>query len=62
MRHPDYVLSRAQLVEHVWDSEAEHVSNVLEVFIANLHRKLGEPPLIHTVRGSGYQFHVPEDP
>lgn len=61
LRHRGHVLSRAQLVEHVWDFEAEHLSNVLEVFIANLRRKLGEPDLIHTVRGSGYQLRAPED-
>jgi DNA-binding response OmpR family regulator len=60
LRHPGHVLSRAQLVEHVWDFEAEHLSNVLEVFIAHLRRKLGEPELIHTVRGSGYQLRAPE--
>jgi len=61
LRHPGYVLSRAQLVDHVWDFEADHLSNVLEVFIANLRRKLGEPDLIHTIRGSGYQLRAPED-
>jgi DNA-binding response OmpR family regulator len=59
LRHPGYVLSRAQLVEHVWDFEAEHLSNVLEVYIANLRRKLGEPDLILTVRGAGYQLRAP---
>lgn len=61
LRHPDYVLSRSQLVEHVWDFAAEHLSNVLEVFVANLRRKLGEPNLIQTVRGIGYQLRVAED-
>jgi DNA-binding response OmpR family regulator len=61
LRHPGYVLSRAQLVEHVWDFDAEHLSNVLEVFIANLRRKLGQPDLIHTIRGAGYQLRSPED-
>lgn len=61
LRHPGYVLSRAQLVDHVWDFEADHLSNVLEVFIANLRRKLGEPDVIHTVRGAGYQLRAPED-
>jgi DNA-binding response OmpR family regulator len=60
LRHPGHVLSRAQLVEHVWDFAAEHLSNVLEVFIANLRRKLGDPELIHTIRGSGYQLRAPE--
>jgi DNA-binding response OmpR family regulator len=59
LRHPSHVLSRAQLVEHVWDFEAEHLSNVLEVFIGNLRRKLGEPDLIHTVRRAGYQLRAP---
>jgi two-component system, OmpR family, copper resistance phosphate regulon response regulator CusR len=61
MRYPGHVLSRAQLVDHVWDAAADHASNVLEVFIANLRRKLGEPHLIHTVRGSGYQLRLPEN-
>ena len=57
LRYPRQVLSRAVLVEHVWDFEAEHLSNVLEVFIGNLRRKLcarGEPDLITTIRGVGY--------
>jgi DNA-binding response OmpR family regulator len=59
LRHPRQVLSRATLVEHVWDFEADHLSNVLEVFIANLRRKLGEPDLIQTLRGVGYQLREP---
>jgi two-component system OmpR family response regulator len=60
LRYSGYILSRAQLVEHVWDFDAEHLSNVLEVFIANLRRKLGAPEMIHTVRGSGYQLRAPQ--
>lgn len=63
MRHPRHVISRAMLVEHVWDFTADHLSNVIEVFIANLRRKLcaeGEPDLIHTIRGSGYQIREPQ--
>ena len=60
LRHPRQVLRRATLVEHVWDFEAEHLSNVLEVFIANVRRKLGEPEIIHTVRGVGYQLREPQ--
>jgi DNA-binding response OmpR family regulator len=62
LRHPGYILSRTQLVEHVWDFDAEHLSNVLEVFIANLRRKLGSPEMIYTIRGSGYQLRAPETP
>jgi len=59
LRHPRHVLSRTTLVEHVWDFDVEHLSNVLEVFIANLRRKLGEPDYIQTVRGTGYQLREP---
>lgn len=61
LRHPGHLLSRTQLVEHVWDFDADHLSNVLDVYIANLRRKLGEPNLIHTVRGSGYLLRAPEE-
>jgi len=59
MRNPRHVLSRNALVEHVWDFEVEHLSNVLEVFVANLRRKIGPPNLIFTVRGTGYQLREP---
>lgn len=59
LRHPRQVLSRSMLVDHVWDFEAEHLSNVIEVFISTLRRKLGEPEIIHTIRGSGYQLREP---
>lgn len=63
MRHPHQVLSRVVIAEHVWDCEAEHLSNVIDVYIRYLRRKLGEqnePNIIHTVRGSGYQLKEPE--
>jgi DNA-binding response OmpR family regulator len=59
LRHPRQVLTRQMLVDHVWDFEAEHLSNVLEAFIAHLRRKLcanGEPDLIVTLRGAGYSL------
>ncbi len=56
MRNAGQVLTRTQLAEHVWDFAADHLSNVIEVFIANLRRKLGEPDLILTVRGAGYRL------
>lgn len=64
LRHPRQVLSRRALVEHVWDFDAEHLSNVLEVFVANLRRKLcaaGEVDVIRTIRGAGYQLWEPEE-
>jgi len=62
MRHPHQVLSRSMIAEHVWDSEAEHLSNVIDVYIRYLRRKLcagDEPDVIQTIRGSGYQLREP---
>ncbi|QQS54724.1 MAG: response regulator transcription factor [Candidatus Competibacteraceae bacterium] len=55
MRHPGRVLSKSRLVEHVYDFDAERDSNVLEVYINRLRRKLGRD-LIVTRRGQGYVF------
>jgi DNA-binding response OmpR family regulator len=52
-RHPS-VVSRTDLIEHCWDEHADPASNVVDVVIAQLRRKLGDPPLISTVRGTGY--------
>lgn len=63
MRHPRQVLSRTMIAEHVWDFDAEHLSNVIDVYIRYVRNKLcacGEPDVIHTVRGSGYQLKEPE--
>lgn len=62
MRHPHQVLSRSMIAEHVWDCEAEHLSNVIDVYIRYLRRKLcenQEPDVIHTIRGAGYQLKEP---
>lgn len=62
MRHPRQVLSRTMIAEHVWDCEAEHLSNVIDVYIRYLRRKLcanNEPDVIQTIRGSGYQLREP---
>ncbi len=53
MRHPRQVLSREQLLEAVWRGEAE-TDNVVAVYVGYLRQKLGEPLLVHTVRGAGY--------
>lgn len=52
----DQAVSRSELLESCWDEMAEPQSNVLDVLISQLRRKLGEPPLIHTVRGVGYRL------
>jgi len=59
MSRPYEVLSRTTIAEHVWDYDAERFSNVIDVYIRNLRKLLcaaGEPDLIQTVRGSGYQL------
>ena len=48
------VVTRTEVIEHCWDEMAEPSSNVVDVVIAQLRRKLGTPPLIETVRGVGF--------
>ncbi|HEX2239634.1 MAG TPA: response regulator transcription factor [Actinomycetota bacterium] len=55
LRHPGQVLSRAQLLDLVWDLEFDPGSNVVDVHVAALRRKLGADA-IETVRGSGYRL------
>lgn len=57
MHHPDRVLTRASIGEHVWDMNFEDESNVIEVYISRLRRKVDkdyERQFIHTVTGTGY--------
>jgi two-component system OmpR family response regulator len=59
MRRPDQVLTRAHLVAHVWDSTYEDSSNIIDVYIRRLRKKLDEPfstRTIETVRGAGYRL------
>jgi two-component system, OmpR family, response regulator len=55
MRHPGEVLTRFELLEHVWDDSYEHRSNVIEVYVGYLRDKLGRDT-IQTVRGAGYRL------
>jgi DNA-binding response OmpR family regulator len=57
MRHPDQVLSREQLLSHVWGYDFDPGSNVVEVYIRYLRKKVGEHR-IETVRGMGYRLRV----
>ncbi len=59
MLHPEEVIRRTELLEKVWDLHFDPMSNVVDVHVANLRKKLdeaGERPLIHTVRGVGYML------
>ncbi len=59
MRHPNQVLSRDQIIEHVWDMEFESGSKLIEVYIYALRKKIDagqNVKLIHTVRGFGYRI------
>ena len=59
MRHPNQVLSRDQIIEHVWDMEFESGSKLIEVYIYALRKKIDagqEVKLIQTVRGLGYRL------
>jgi DNA-binding response OmpR family regulator len=57
MRHPDQVLSREQLMSRVWNIEFDPGSNVVDVYVGYLRRKLGDSA-IETVRGAGYRLIV----
>ena len=59
MRRPGQVLSRLHLLEHAWDFAYENRSNVVDVYIRHLRRKIDEPFARHTletVRGAGYRL------
>jgi two-component system copper resistance phosphate regulon response regulator CusR len=58
LRHRGQVLSRSQLLRLVWDLDFDPGSNVVEVYVSALRRKLGAG-FIETVRGLGYRFTVP---
>ena len=54
MREPGRAFSRTELCQRVWEHEHEYDTKLVEVFIGRLRKKLGEPPLIRTVRHVGY--------
>ena len=59
MRHPGQVLTRTQIAEHIWNFDFYNESNVLDVYIGYLRRKIDrgfDHPLIQTVRGVGYRL------
>ena len=59
IREPERILSRTEIAESVWNYDVFNQSNVVDVYIRNLRRKIDDPfsqKLIHTVRGSGYRL------
>jgi DNA-binding response OmpR family regulator len=61
LRHAHKILSKEQIIAHIWDYDADVLPNTVEVYIRNLRRKIdlpfkGKPELIHTVRGFGYRI------
>lgn len=61
MRRPNAVVTRTMLGESVWDYEFDGLSNIIDVYVRRLRRKIdreGQESLIQTVRGSGYRLRV----
>jgi two-component system OmpR family response regulator len=63
MAHPRRVMTRAQLLDHVWSYDFGGDARVLETYVSYLRKKLdvGGPPLVHTVRGVGYVLRLPRE-
>ncbi|MCL4528611.1 MAG: response regulator transcription factor [Chloroflexi bacterium] len=63
MRNTNRLITREMVVSHLWDSDQSIASNVVDVYIRRLRRKVDDPyptKLIETVRGAGYRIHDPE--
>jgi DNA-binding response OmpR family regulator len=63
-RHANEVVGRADIAEHVWDESYDPFSNVIDVYVQRLRRKIDDPDVesvIRTRRGEGYAFVPPED-
>ena len=61
MHRPRVIVSKQELLEHLYDFNWEHHSNVIEVHVSNLRRKLGgieQYAAIETLRGRGYRLHI----
>ena len=61
VRNPNKILTKDQIIQHVWDYDSDILQNTIEVYIRNLRNKVDKPfkgtkPLLHTVRGFGYKI------
>lgn len=61
MHHRDRIVSRTELVEHLYDQDFDRDSNTIEVFVGRLRKKVA-PDIIDTVRGIGYRIAIPSGP
>ena len=59
MREPGRTFTRTELCERVWEREHEYDMKLVEVFVGRLRKKIGDPPLIQTVRHVGYSIREP---
>ena len=61
MQNPRRVLSKAQILDHVWDYDFDGDANIVETYVSYLRKKIDkiDPPLLHTIRGAGYSLRVP---
>jgi len=65
VRNASRVVGRAEIAEHVWDEQFDPFSNLIEVYVNRLRRKIDSPsdaPLLHTRRGAGYMLGLDPDP
>jgi two-component system copper resistance phosphate regulon response regulator CusR len=63
--HPGKVISRSELSEHIWDEEFDSYSNLIDVYLGRLRRKIDddhEPKLFETLRGAGYRLRAIDAP
>jgi two-component system, OmpR family, response regulator len=60
MHHKGKVVSRTELVEHLYDQDFDRDSNTIEVFVGRLRKKLGVD-VLHTIRGMGYCISEPDN-
>jgi DNA-binding response OmpR family regulator len=63
MYHPNQVVTREMIEQHIWNHDFEGESNVIDVYVRRLRRKIDDPfavKMLMTVRGVGYQLHAPQ--
>jgi two-component system, OmpR family, response regulator len=63
MRHAGHIVTRTMLLEKVWDHHFDPQTNVIDVHVSRLRQKIDRgfsPPLLHTIRGTGYSLGVPD--